>query len=517
MAGVREVTFDETTKQVASIVNSENTRELLAAYGLRAHKVTWEDTGRAKNSCYGPNISDLTLVVKGDRNTNMPVIRSPNYADVTQDVPIDRFQLTHNGVKKSLRALLQELNVYSDRDSEILTSSQCCILPAANGVRTQFGVQLFNYQCSVDDPAVLVIMVSNQGTTIKILDRIGTILYHEHNDLDHWFAIERLEEVRKRQDAVKTRVDSFKEMTDEEKLDNTLLIIQVPLKQENRPVPSFGNPSFGSPAFSKIRSATVFGDPASFNANHTMNSYAFKKPTNSTSITFGGAAYESATPSEPAKVEPIENYEEEGAAPLAQQHARGIEMGMGMDMGQLTLGDSVGRSRQLNIHTLRRDNAFPIRCTYQYYRVTDLNYIDEKMVKDIKEQLDQTLKYATASGSLVLNKKSDRVTEPQDKTLLFWYNKDPRPAIPICRQCVCGNPDSHLRESHCIPDTPDIPYKPDVHYLPDQDKPDVPYIHYFKPTKPYIPDQDKPDMPFTYNTTPFQPFKTSYDWCGTGK
>jgi hypothetical protein len=49
---------------------------------------------------------------------------------------------------------------------------------------------------------------------------------------------------------------------------------------------------------------------------------------------------------------------------------------------------------------------------FQYYRVTDKNNIDEKEILDIKEQIDQSLKVATAHGSLVLNPTSDRDTAP---------------------------------------------------------------------------------------------------------
>jgi Holliday junction resolvasome RuvABC ATP-dependent DNA helicase subunit len=62
---------------------------------------------------------------------------------------------------------------------------------------------------------------------------------------------------------------------------------------------------------------------------------------------------------------------------------------------------------------LIRDKRFPIRCTFQYYRVTDTRIVIEHDVKDIKAQLSQSTTKSIASGSLVLTKDSSRTTEPK--------------------------------------------------------------------------------------------------------
>src|SRR3989344_6884240 len=77
---------------VSAIVSHKPTVDLLRAHGVEALKVCWEDTARKKGSCWGPNISDMTLIVK-DGEQLMPVIRKPNFSDVTQDVPIDTFKI----------------------------------------------------------------------------------------------------------------------------------------------------------------------------------------------------------------------------------------------------------------------------------------------------------------------------------------------------------------------------------------------------------------------------------------
>jgi hypothetical protein len=59
---------------------------------------------------------------------------------------------------------------------------------------------------------------------------------------------------------------------------------------------------------------------------------------------------------------------------------------------------------------LRRDPAYPIRVTFQYYRAADSSDIPSKEVDNIVEQLLQPIKVATAMGSLVTD-NSSRSTE----------------------------------------------------------------------------------------------------------
>ena len=69
--------------------------------GLNITNVTWEDAGRFKDSCWGPNISDMTLNTNGK---NMPVIRRPNFSDKTADMKIRHFKVTV-GNEKSKKKL----------------------------------------------------------------------------------------------------------------------------------------------------------------------------------------------------------------------------------------------------------------------------------------------------------------------------------------------------------------------------------------------------------------------------
>src|SRR3954469_20692938 len=81
---------------IAAMAGDGAVRGLFAAHGLDLVSLTWEDTGRSKQSCWGPNISDLTIQLQGREPARhgwcMPVVRFPNFADRSCDVPIGSLQ-----------------------------------------------------------------------------------------------------------------------------------------------------------------------------------------------------------------------------------------------------------------------------------------------------------------------------------------------------------------------------------------------------------------------------------------
>jgi len=91
----------------------------------------------------------------------------------------------------------------------------------------------------------------------------------------------------------------------------------------------------------------------------------------------------------------------------------------GMDFGQISLGSSEEKYQGTKGYTLTRDENYPIRCTVQYYRVTDTGTVTEKDVADIAKQLSQVEKKAEQSGSLVVGPKGERKTEMVNNTEPF--------------------------------------------------------------------------------------------------
>jgi hypothetical protein len=356
------------------LTNTINNR-LLESYGYKLQTISWEDTARTKNSCWGPNISDMTLKLKsGER---MPMIRKPNFVDITYDVDISKFKLPlHNiGVKNivSLKEYLKDINKYVDnkniysmlldRDEKILTQVQTCVLQhKPDEKQVEFTVNIYNYQTKKENPKVLVILVSKNGTSTQVLTDERD-LYFNDNGKAHYFKAERLGDVRLKQGKSGDTVSNYKDMSDEEKLDNCLMVIQVPLKD---------NPDYKPKSMARFCSFGSYSEE-----DDSEETYKFNM--------LGGSINKSFQP-------------------------RSIRS-RGMDMGVLSKGTERGKYVGTGTTKLMRDEKYPIRCTYQYYRLTDEENLSEELVKNIVEQLDNINNIATSSGSLVMS-NTDRITEP---------------------------------------------------------------------------------------------------------
>ncbi|GAQ88562.1 hypothetical protein KFL_004390100 [Klebsormidium nitens] len=179
-------------EEIASLEDLASNISLAHSYGLAIQTVSWEDTARTKNSCWGPNIADLTLHVA---DFDLPMIRKPNFADVTADVPMSFFSVTTGNEK-----------------------------PAGNLKR------LFSYQARPDDPAALVIMASSQGTSAHVITGDDDKLLFNRGGAAAMFLAKRLS-----QDRRERGVPEAGAMTDDELDRNALLLFQIPLKQ--RPAP----------------------------------------------------------------------------------------------------------------------------------------------------------------------------------------------------------------------------------------------------------------------------------------
>jgi hypothetical protein len=86
-------TYEEVIRLTEGMVGDRQSQQLAGRHGLQILNVTWEDTARFKGSAVGPNISDMTIQVqrrvpRTDRSelTCMPVIRYPNFADLSADI-----------------------------------------------------------------------------------------------------------------------------------------------------------------------------------------------------------------------------------------------------------------------------------------------------------------------------------------------------------------------------------------------------------------------------------------------
>jgi hypothetical protein len=439
------MSFPVSFQQIDEIFG-EKLKQYARGQGLEILSTAWEDTGRSKNSCWGPNISDMTLTVD---NTRMPIIRQPNFQDVSADLAIEKFNVTvgnetgSNPHRIPLKQYINEIgkwacapglkNYLLERDSRILTSAQCCVLPLRDG-KVEFAVELYNYQNRREDPAVLVIVSSTAGTSAQVLDRGGKVLFQKKDRALNYmicrsqdFVVERVAELKKE------RPDETVEVLEKEARAEALergcvQIFQIPLKQ--RPPPAHRsmyeevheNLSYGSKVI--MQGLVMDKLPAAgmkleklVNKSEMLDASAFKFVKQAKKLPdvqcgsvkkFVQIQGASLSQSGGDLRENLNNYFKNcslkpGAAALP---ARGVEAGVvqeGSDVGPWT-GIPAGAAWE-------RDERFPIRATIQFYTVTDTLEVDEQVFREFAGKIRDVFSYGSHQGSLV-TATSNRVTEP---------------------------------------------------------------------------------------------------------
>ena len=359
-------------ERVAQIYTSREVKQLAAEHKLDVSHVAWEDCARYDNSCWGPCISDVTLCTA---DTAMPIIRSPNFQDTTVDMPIDKINLiVGNEVKleageeeslgrTSLKEFLENIDVYTGndklkslyrpRDASVVVSPQACVLPLTDG-QVSFNARIFSYQSRKDDPAVLVIMGTNQGTSTQVVHGTTNLYFNEHGKSVDFLARRLVDDRKKR------GVETQGEITTEEKNRNVIYIIQVPLKTKAPP-----SKGFGIMTLSCLPMAMM-----------------------------GGPALLSVQESVPLSV------------PGSRSATRGADWAM-LEKSTEVKGDYPG-TRGLE---LERDDRFPIRLTVQIYTVTDESNLAPQVMKQIAERLEAVKTQGVNEGSLVVDGKKGRPTE----------------------------------------------------------------------------------------------------------
>jgi hypothetical protein len=374
-------------KLATEIHENENLRKMAAGQGLDILDVAWEDTARSKNSCWGPNITDMTLRVG---NYPMPIIRQPNFADVTADIPIEHFNVTVGnetvGAAKQripLREYIDELGKWAgiatpqkyllERDSRILTSAQCCVLPLRDG-KVEFSIEMFNYQSTRDYPAVLVIIATTAGTSTQVIGYGGKVFFNKAGRACKFmiarsqdFVVERLAELKKEKPNEAPEV--LEKMARAEALERGCIqIFQIPLTHRNTPVPQYA--TFMS---------TAYGDDDDGGSLGIIDKKA-----------------------------PVQRG---GGKPAAALPHRGVEAGVvqeGPDVGQWPTFSPKAKYWE-------RDERYPIRATIQFYTVTDTQDIGEQVFKEFAGKIRDVFSYGSHQGSLV-TATSNRVTESSSAT-----------------------------------------------------------------------------------------------------
>lgn len=391
--------YANVVRRVAGMTQDRRVQALAHHHGLQVLNLTWEDTARFKNSTVGPNISDMTIQVQsrpsaraGDELTCMPVIRVPNFSDITGDVPLDTFWLLVGNEKGeplrrvTLREFLSDLRSYltapsswagsktsllTEHDTHLLTSAQACFLPIPKEGSAEFNPVLFNYQSCKGDPAVLAILATPEGTSVTVIDNErdafssgrtwGQRLFFNANGERASLTGQRKSDYLKATttnsaEASSSTTDSTPPPEDREGL-NMVLLIQVPLKQK---------------ASELMRGMSV----------------------DSMICEFTDTAMDFETGVEDAVI------------------------GHGTVEGPFTEIDNLD---------IERDERFPIRVTVQFYKATADARVTEADMREIADQIDRVYRDADYVGSLVIAGETGRPTEhsgpkvePPDWWQKFW-------------------------------------------------------------------------------------------------
>ncbi len=365
--------YAKVVDKVANMVTDSSLQHAVQRRGLHLVNVTWEDTGRAEGSALGPNISDLTLQVRrhdaarnGYAEALMPVIRFPNFTDRTADISSGKFLIRvgnqGQGTLQSvpLTTVLRNLSAYvSDRssipsgsllaarDSHFLVSAQAVFLPIPKQGKAEFNPVIFNYQSAPGSPAVLTLLVTRQGTSIKVIENEGEDatfgggqeLYFNNQGQRAAFTAERKSDVEARivsQGGPKTQDDESALA----KGADCLFLIQVPLKHKNR---GYLGGSLPMPTMAPESAAA-------------------------------GAA--------PSKMAEAESSDVEQAV-----------LGHGPNLGPYREGSGV---------RLERDPKFPIRVTVQFYKATSNGVVDEADLDRVASNIGSVYEHANYVGSLVI-------------------------------------------------------------------------------------------------------------------
>lgn len=372
--------FNEAINRVVAMPQDSEFNNRVRNLGLNVLNVMWEDTARTAGSAWGANISDMTLQVRASnsRRDLLPVIRYPNFTDKTGDIPLDFIKIKVGNEKGEtlkvigLREYLTNLNQYisypqkfnresksliTEQDSHVLVSAQACFLPIPREGKCSFNPVLFNYQSRKDNPAVLAVLVSTEGSSATIIDNTndkaswGQNIYFNNNGQKTSLTGERLSDFKENQaqEIAAEKGISLEEARTQVKVDkdvNMVMIVQVPLKHKEPEYVTCSTGSYGSSAFDAIPMAAA-----------------------PQSMSYGSAPR--------AKVSDMED-------------------------AVIGHGEDEGEHLELDGQKLERDERFPLRVTVQFYKATSNGFIDDKDLENIRKCINAAYESADYIGSLVV-------------------------------------------------------------------------------------------------------------------
>jgi len=290
-------------------------------------------------------------------------------------------------------------SLLAGRDSHVVCSAQACLLPMPAGGESTFNVGILNYQSRAKNPAVLAIVATAKGTSAQVVecDTFSQTqkLYFNNKGQKASFVGQRLSDNRRERGvAVEGK------MSQEEKEQNVIMLIQVPLKYKRpeSPVAIPEHPYY--PYYPSYPHSYPYpyphphAPPMAFAGGMDGGGVAGV----AASAAWSGEDYDRA---------------ERLAMPEYDRHA---EMNMGLKKKEkgdveeaiVSVGKDEGPFDECNGLAIERDPKYPVRLTFQFYRSTSTGTVEESQMKAMSDQFKEARKGADFIGSLVVK----RPTEP---------------------------------------------------------------------------------------------------------
>lgn len=428
---VEAMLHHQTTKNVLEMVRG-NEAALARKSNLNITTVTWEDTSRNHNSCWGSNISDMTLGVEikdevtGEKDTKiLPVIRANNFEDRSADVDPEKFMInvgnaTGDELKKiSLKEVLQKpwelltdpeewplkdedgnpKGLFAEGvDKKALVSAQACMLPVTRkGGEAVYKPYIYNYQSWYSNehgpqPYVLTIMVTRHGASVAVCgqkrdgSRGQPIWFNDKGEKAPLVAKRPTKQEAKEIQQHKEEGRTAQDNSDQH---NRVLIIQVPLtpghkKQTYRSSVNIGN-SLVDNMFDKV---DVFDSWKEY-ANDLLGESV-------KGISSGASMSLSVTPIAESVASEV------FSRPVRRRYKQRQRGTSDLETAVIHTGETDGDFNHDLSKDWTRDVSSPIRITVQLAKATSNGVVTAEQMEELAKELDEVYLDASRIGSLVI-------------------------------------------------------------------------------------------------------------------
>ena len=272
-----------------------------------------------------------------------------------------------------------------------------------------------------------MILSTSKGSAAQIIEGKEQYLLFNNNGIKADFLGERVSDVRRKKEGANKKNINKKELSKEEKQDNVIVVVQVPLKQKKLFVQRQMSYSESSEEEDEC------DDDAMFNMDEDQKE-------NDKEVNVEAAIVKVAERTNPVCIcgKDLQKYQVQYAyggngincnkcrckvnnstdliyhcvdKKNNYKHPRGYDLCIECGEKQLKFDELRGMLEEDENYKLERNEKYPIRVTLQYYKATNNGEVNKEVIDDIVAQLESSQKMADNIGSLVTEYDPNRATE----------------------------------------------------------------------------------------------------------